>query len=155
LDKSLKLEESEENFYYDIPIKDFKKKPQNNEIKEPEIKYSNNIEIENKKKIIDEILKESVNFSLISKDRPFTPPFNKLVPLNVLKSQDSLQINNKVEGNNGTDNNIINLKLTNRLLDSLDPNIVQIDKENIADFVYDHVLNCYYDTKNNIYYELK
>lgn len=57
---------------------------------------------------------------------------------------------------NQNENNIDILKpLTNRLLDSLDPSTVQIKNENISDFVYDHLLNCYYDPKNNIYYELK
>lgn len=100
-------------------------------------------------------MKESINFPLISKDRPFTPPFNKLVPMNIIKSQENINIYENNKGETAIDNNYQILKSANKLLDSLDPNIIQIDKEIIADFVYDHVLNCYYDPKNNIYYELK
>lgn len=157
VEKSGKYEESEDQFYYDIPIKDFKKKTQNI-TREPEITYSTN-NINDKKKIIDEILKESTNFTSMDKERPFTPPFNKLIPLNSTKSleriKNNINSNNNneiVDDNNDNHNLVIN---TNRLLDSLDPNTMQVSKENIADFIYDHVLGCYYDPKHNIYYELK
>jgi hypothetical protein len=143
-------EESDDKFYYDIPIKDYKKKsqykesgnffasktkmnvmPQNDE---------NATNLDTKRQIIAEILKESHNtFKLIDKERPFTPPFTKLVPMNSLKSLDK----------------------ANSLLDKIqeepvnDNNPYKINSDNDLDLIYDHVLGCYYDPKTNMYYELK
>ncbi len=92
------MEESEEKFYYDIPIKDFKKKSGNHFNPNANPKATHNTHNENeedssKKRMIEEILKDTNNtLSMVDKDRPFTPPFTKLVPMTSLRSLDKAAV---------------------------------------------------------------
>jgi hypothetical protein len=88
-----------------------------------------------KKRILEEILTTSQN-PLFDKDRPFTPPFTKLVPMGSLKSLDNATLEKSVDK-------------------SINQSIKLHDGNNYMDLIYDHVLGCYYDPKTNIYYELK
>jgi hypothetical protein len=89
---------------------------------------------------LEEILKGSEN-PIIDKDRPFTPPFTKLVPMGSLKSLDRALVNIEKPTAIGDD------KPVNQS--------IRLNDGNYMDLIYDHVLGCYYDPKNNIYYELK
>lgn len=187
-------EELEDKFYYDIPIKDFKKKSQFkesgnyftlNKNKENEMTpqnqtqnnlnhfYQNNLNTntnsnksnyntnnqfnfsknnnmnlnsnfqnnlnnpnntnlnsnndlykdKNKREIIEEILRDTSSgsfFARIEKERPFTPPFTKLVPMSSLEKINTSNIENKEFNNNNFLNlnvNAINM-LNNGLINS-------------------------------------
>src|SRR5690242_16322812 len=108
LDGKNKFEETEDKFYYDIPIKDFKKKSSYKDTGNFFNKLStpDNFErLENeksKKKILEEILKNAENPLLDIKDRPFTPPFTKLIPMGSLKSLEkvAMSLEKSVDNNN-------------------------------------------------------
>jgi hypothetical protein len=117
--------ESEDKFYYNIPIKDSKKKEPmvatetGNYFNRQESGTNNDDNI--KRQILNEILKDSLNYPVIDKDRPYTPPFTKITG-----SGEKIRKNT----NNDTSH----------------------DK---SELVFDNALGCYHDVKNNIYYELK
>lgn len=202
-------EELEDKFYYDIPIKDFKKKSQlresgnffslkreemtpqnqtqnlnnyyqgginntnthsnlsNNNNTNNQFNFSknninflnnfnvagnnNNNEInkdKNKREIIEDILRDTSNGSFLAKienERPFTPPFTKLVPTNNLVSLDKDKVNtssiskenllivnakNIVAGNNN--NNNVNSSILNLNNKSIELNPVNVNKSNIG-----------------------
>jgi hypothetical protein len=178
-----KLDESEDKYYYDIPIKDFKKKTvyketdnyfnqskkNNFNYKEEESTNRQNgaePEDKNKRKIIEEILRISNSNFLFEKDRPFTPPFSKLIPMSSLRS---VSIEGKIgailekrEENLPSEINFSPQKENDQrdfnkiqLQDSLEMNQSVKMENNHVDILYDHVLGCYYDPRTNIYYELK
>lgn len=189
LEDKIRLEETEEKFYYDIPIKDFKKKTaykdSTNSYFNPKLtgqireertteKLGDKLnEGDSKRRMIEEILRDSQNnFSVVDKDRPFTPPFTKLVPVSSNKTgekalaiierakeeilnSDIYIIKNESVLERSTVLNPVkqSLRYDNKLLDSLDQNNKLMDKN--LDLIYDHVLGCYYDPKTNMYYELK
>jgi hypothetical protein len=123
--------------------------------------------------MIEEILRDSQNnFSVIDKDRPFTPPFTKLVPVStnktgekasaiierakeeILNSDIYIKQNDSILQRSTVLNPVRqSLRYDNKLLDSLDQ-AVKLTDDNL-DLIYDHVLGCYYDPKTNMYYELK
>jgi hypothetical protein len=160
----MKDNENEEQFYYDIPIKDYKKTT----YKETDDYFSAKVtgglksDPDAKKKMIEEILKDSQNSLLfVDKERPYTPPFTKLVPMNSLKSLDRAAVIIE-KANEEILNSQIFVESENRqekasrLMDSLNlQQSVQLDNNNYLDLIYDHVLGCYYDPKTNMYYELK
>jgi hypothetical protein len=82
---------------------------------------------------LEEILTTSQS-PLFDKDRPYTPPFTKLVAMGSLKSIENVE------------------KFVDK---SVNQSIKLHDGNNYMDLIYDHVLGCYYDPKTNIYYELK
>jgi hypothetical protein len=160
----MKENENEEQFYYDIPIKDYKKTTYKETDDYFSLKVTGGLKSDPdaKKKMIEEILKDSQNsLVFVDKERPYTPPFTKLVPMNSLKSLDRAAVIIE-KANEEILNSQIFVESENRqektspLMDSLNlQQSVQLDDNNYLDLIYDHVLGCYYDPKTNMYYELK
>lgn len=103
--------------------------------------------------MIEEILKDANSENILEQDRPYTPPFTKLVAMNTL-----VTIN---EQNDAFKDPNVKVSFT-KPLNSLDSPLKEslnksykINDNNYLDLIYDHVLGCYYDPKTNIYYELK
>ena len=163
----VKETENEERFYYDIPIKDYKKTnyKETEEYFNPKVTGSIRGEVtgslktdaDAKKKMIEEILKDSHNsMILFDKERPYTPPFKKLVPLSSLNSLDRAAVIIEKAKEEVLNSEIFSESKASPLIDSLNlQQSVQLDDKNYFDLIYDHVLGCYYDPKTNMYYELK
>jgi hypothetical protein len=151
--------ENEEQFYYDIPIKDYKKTIYKDTEDNFKVTGGLKSDPDAKKKMIEEILKDSNNsLVMIDKERPYTPPFTKLVPMNSLKSLDraAVIIEKAKEEILNSEVFVEGEGKISPLMDSLNlQQSVQLDDKNYLDLIYDHVLGCYYDPKTNMYYELK
>lgn len=71
----------------------------------------------NKREIIEEILRDTNSgsfFAIIDRERPFTPPFTKLVPMNSLEKINSNAIEQKdinYNNTNSSNNNYININV--------------------------------------------
>jgi hypothetical protein len=193
------MEESEDKFYYDIPIKDSKKKSHSNykdssnffnsntkfnKYKDSSSAIQENLNtIDTKRQIIAEILKESQNtLTMVDRERPFTPPFTKLVPMSYLRSIENANVILERTKEEALNSDIYNSDIIYNKNHSI------IEEENIkskvdfnnhdnnnslnilnksnhlktgeikshdVDLIYDHLLGCYYDPKTNMYYELK
>lgn len=119
---------------------------------------------------------------MVDKERPFTPPFTKLVPMSSLRSNDKAEVileKSKDEAmnselcisQNNLNNNKSNLeeekhKSTEDFYSRNNNNCLNVLnkskhfrmeelKNHDVDLIYDHLLGCYYDPKTNMYYELK
>jgi len=157
IDQSKNHDEIEENLdkYYDIPIKDFKRNSQysrdshsnllntlkkaNSNIKNEENHIEEIIEnnVDSKKNIINEILKDdTTRFLNESMHRPFTPPFSSLpIDGNFMTGTTAT-----ANSNSATNDNKIKMLLMPKETSDLE-------------LVYDTVLGCYYDAQTNNYYE--
>jgi hypothetical protein len=141
--------------------------------------------LDTKRQIISEILKESQHtLTMIDRERPFTPPFTKLVPIFSMQSVDkenvilerakeetlnsdihSSEINtNKNKSFNEIESDLKKVNSNGIKVDTKDSFNVnksnnlktgEIKTHHDLDLIYDHVLGCYYDPKTNMYYELK
>ena len=118
-------------------------------------------------------MKESENtLTVRDSERPFTPPFTTLVPLQSIENSDVIMEKAK-EDTLGSDINEKKIKddpsctrenpLKNKMNVLKDDNLLNKSLQMIGndmrnhelDLIYDHVLGCYYDPKTNLYYELK
>lgn len=99
---------------------------------------SNQAQVNSKKILYNEILKENTSFSILEKDRPFTPPLSKLVQMSTLNS---LELSKREDLRN--ENKPEMIQITN-----------DVNGNEKIDLIYDHILGCYYDPKSNNYYEM-
>lgn len=98
-----------------------------------------------KKKNYEEHLNQMVN-----KLRPFSPPFSSVLPLlgNPITENDLGQISTA-----NTLNGKIEIEKSNETVDKTGAGGSQ--EQELLEVIYDPLLKCYYDQKNNSYYELK
>ena len=116
------IDEEENKELWQVPIKEYFKEDKNKEL-----------DID-KERIKQDLLKtDGFNKSGAEEDdeRPYSPPYSKLVPMENLKNKiDDYDVKNE------------------------EPEIME--KEELdRDLVYDHVIGCYFDPKTKVYYKLK
>lgn len=140
------------DMYYDIPIKDQKKKSQyNTSSLSGKNLTSMTTESEKKRKVLDEIVKEqrTINENTIKYDeenplteRPYSPPFTSLINTNQLKSIREVNLDDEEK-----------TKLNERT-SRLEVKTYKIGDDTYMDLIYDEINEYYVDPKSKICYRL-
>lgn len=180
----VKDDESEDKFYYDIPIKDTKKKSQSNykdsanffnshtkfiKPKESSSAFGDNFStLDTKRHIIAEILKESANTLTEKKsERPFTPPFTTLVRMSSSRSIENNDAKVEIDNEETKASNINEKKIINdpgftrenspknKLNGVKDDNTLSKSLQFLADDKRNHELDLIYDHVLGCYYDPK